>query len=647
MKSAEVFQHLGCNEDSELREEKKPNKIMMDVEYLQNQNSSSKPEYTENKLEMSRRKFTVDRYDKIKTDRTFKQLLNFRGQEITISGNRESRLHTEEESLMGFGNQSKEEKNDRKDNFVSTEICVSVNSDPGEMLNEQIANGERLKTEGKSKKLPVVEMIHKATGKKYSRKAGSNVSTKEGCEMQSETDFELTTKKTEVTPKTANQTLGISPYKQQQFSQRTNFQCQHQEHSFTERKNHNTLKSEDRELRVCSEKGGSLSGAMDATSLDKVASSFRELAVYNGNEQTKLNFQSMSNPDVFHHVEKNTGKLQRPSLDKDYFLVENEILEKSNLNSNKIKNTEQEILAVSSGNISETHCAAKVSESYPLDFQVSSLQNDRYLGTELLGNTGDLNANLGLSVFFSGEQDYFPLSEHELAKKLVSHYEKVSVKKIPQGNTYSLDNINRNGNKQSGEDRLEQGQKCKDLLLVSEVDSRGKGNSTKVPGKTTELQKTFSEKVGIKASFKKKEKRKKREKDHEEKRSTTIIKVPEFLCNANEKVNLRMILNQCKSTFESRSMSRSSDLRLIEHNLINEYANHISITMHFEMPKTSKLLEINFYVYFVLIFAILFSTQLMLSMLIRKMKYKNIQFVTVYIFLGLFFKHNTLDFVFM
>ncbi|KAI1241168.1 hypothetical protein IHE44_0009633 [Lamprotornis superbus] len=498
VKSAEVFQHLGCNEDPELRDEKKPNESMMDVDYLQNKNSSSKPEYTENKLEINRRKLTVDRYDKIKTDRTFKQLLNFSGQESIIRGNRDSKLHTEEESLMGFGNQSREEKNGRKDRFVSTEICVSVNNDPGEMLNEQIANGERQKTEGKSKKLPVV---------------------------QSETDFELTTKKTEVTPKTAKEALGISPYKQQQFSQRTYFQCQHEEHSFTESKSHNTLKSEDREFQVCGEKAGSLSGAMDATSLDKVASSFRELAVHNGSEKTKLNLQSMSNPDVYHYVEKNIDKLQKPSLDKDYFLVENEILEKSNLNSNKAKNTEQEILAVSSGNISETHCAAKVSESYPLDFQLSPVQNDQHLGTELLGNAGDLNANLGVSGIFSGGEDYFPLSEHELAGRLLSHYKKVNVKKIiPQGNTYGLDNINRSGKKQSGEDRLEQGQKCEDLLLVSEVDSRDEGNSTKVPGKTTELQKTFREKVGIKASFKKKEKQKKREKDHEEKRSTTIIK---------------------------------------------------------------------------------------------------------------------------
>lgn len=145
---------------------------MMDVEYLQNQNSSSKPEYSENKLEMNRRKLNVDRYDKIKTDRTFEQLLNVSGQENSISGNRDSKVHTEQESLMGFGNQSKEEKNGRKDCFVSTEICVSVNNDPGEMLKEQIANGERQKTERKSKKLPKVEMIHKTKGKKIQEGQG-------------------------------------------------------------------------------------------------------------------------------------------------------------------------------------------------------------------------------------------------------------------------------------------------------------------------------------------------------------------------------------------------------------------------------------------------------------------------------------------
>lgn len=636
VKSAEVFQHLGCNEDLELREEKKPNESMVDVEYLQNQNSSSKPEYTENKPEMNRRKLNVDRYDKIKTDRTFKQLLNFSGQESRISGNRDSKLHTEQESLMGFSNQSKEEKNGRKVCFVSTEICVSVNNDPGDMLNEQIANGERQKTEKKSTKLPKVEIIHKTTGKKISRKAGSDVSTKEDCEMQSGTDFDLTTKKAEVTPKSAKQALGISPYKLQHFSQRTDFQCQHKEHCFPESKSHSSLEYEDREFQVCGEKGDSPSGTTDATSLEKVAFLFGELAVHNGSEKTKLNLQSISNPGVFCHLERNTDKLQKASLDKDYFLVENEILEKSNINLNKAKNTEREILAVSSGNISESHCAAKVSKSYPLDFQVSPVQNDQHLCTELLENTGDVNANSGLSGVFSGGEDYFPLSEHEVAKKPFSHYDKVSVKKIPQGNTYGLDNINRSGKKQSGEDRLEQGQKCKDLLLVSEADSREEDNHTKFPGKTTELQKTVGEKVDIKASFEKKEKHKKRDKDNEEKRSTTIIKVPEFLGNANGRVNLRMILNQCKSTFESQSVSRSSDLRLIEHNLNNEYDNHISITVHFEMLKVFKFLEINFYVYFVLIFAILFSTQLMLSMLTRKMKSKKIQFVNESVFFILF-----------
>ncbi|XP_053830339.1 uncharacterized protein LOC128805574 [Vidua macroura] len=587
---------------------------------------------------MNRRKLNADRYDKIKTDRTFKQLLNFSGQESSIRSNRDSKLHTEQETLMGFGNQNKEEKNGRKDCFVSTEICLSVNNDPGEMLNEQIANGERQKTEWKSKKLPEVEMIHKTTGGKKSRKAGSDISTKEECEMQSETDFELTMKKAQVTSETAKQALGISPYKQQHFSQRTNFQCQHKEHCFTESKSHNTLKSEDREFQVCGEKDESLSCTTDATSLEKDASSFRELAVHNGSEKTKLILQSMSNPGVDCNVERNIDKMQKASLDKDYFLVENEILEKLNLNSNKAKNKEQEILALSSRNISESHCAAKVSESYPLDFQVSPLQNDQHLGAELLGNAGDLNENLGISGIFSGGEDYFPLSEHELAKKLLSHYEKVSVKKIPQGNTYVLDSINRSGKKQSGEDRLEQDQKWKDLLPVSEVDSRDEGNSTKIPEKTTELQKTFGEKVGIKSPFEKKEKQKEREKDNEEKRSTTVVKVPEFLCNANERVNLRIILNQCKSTFESQNMSRSSDLRLIEHNLNNEYANHVSITVHFEMLKIFKFLEINLYVYFMLIFAILFSTQLMLSMLTRKMKFKMMQFLTVSIFLGLLFQ---------
>ncbi|XP_075001355.1 uncharacterized protein LOC142080208 [Calonectris borealis] len=576
VKSAEVFQRLGCNEAVEFREENTPNESMMDVEYLQKDNSSSKPKHTENKLEIDRRKLDVDRYDKIKTNRTLKRFLNFSGQESSISGNRENKLHTEQENLVGFGNQSKEEENGRKDCFVSAEICVSVSNDPGEMLNEQIVNGERQKTEGVSKKLPEVEMIHKTTGKNCSRKAGSDVPTKEGCEMQSETNFELTAKKDEVTPKTGKHALDISPYKQQHFSPRTHFECQCKEHCFTESNSHNTLNSEDGELQVCGEKGDSLSGVRDATPLEKVASSFREWAVHNGGEKTKLNFQSVSNPGISGSVERDTNKLHRASLDKNYFIAENEILEKTNLNPNEAQSTMQEILAVSSGNILETQYAAKVSESYPLDFEVSPLQSDPSLGMELLGNTGDLNANIALSEIISGGEDYFPLSEHGLAKKLLSHDEEVSEKKISQGKICGLDNINVSGEKQSGEDKLEQGQKCKGLLLVAEMDRGDKDHSTKVPGKNAELQKPFCEKTGKKASLEKKEKQKKKTCDNAEKKSTTIIKVPEFLCNANETVNLRMILNQYKSTFESQNMSRSSDLKLIERNLNNDYANDIN-----------------------------------------------------------------------
>lgn len=572
VKSAEVFQRLGCNEAVEFREENTPYESTMDVEYLQKHNSSSKPKHTENKLEIERRKVEVDRHDKIKTDRTLKQFLNFSGQESSINGNRENKLHTEQDNLMGFGNQSKEE-NGRKDCFVSAEICVSMNNDPGEMLNEQIVNEERQKTEAVSKKLPEVEMIHKTTRKKRSRKAGNNVSTKEEREMQSETNFELTVKKDEVAPKTGRHALDMGPYKQQRFSPRTHFKCQCKEHCFTECNNHNTLNSEDRELQVRGQKGDSLSGVRDATPLEKVASSFKKLAVHNQGEKTKLNLQSVSNPGVSGSVERDTNKLHKAPLDKSYFIAENEILEKTNLNPNEAKSIMREILPVSSGCISERHYAVKVSESYPVDFEVSSVQSDPSLGMELVGNTSDLNANIALSEIISGGEDNFPLSKCGSAKKLLSHGEKVSEKKISQDKICGLDNINISGKKQSEEHRLEQGQKCKDLLLVAEMDSRDKGHSTKVPGKNTELQKIFCKKTGKKASHEKKEKQKKRHNDSEEKRNTTIIKVPEFLCNANETVNLRMILNQSKSTFESQNMSRSGDLKLIEHNLNNEYAN--------------------------------------------------------------------------
>lgn len=574
VKSDEVSQRLGCNEGVEFREENTPNESMMDVEYLQKDNSSSKPKHTENKLEMDRRKLDVAIYDKIKPDRILKQFLNFSGRESNISGNRENKLHTEQENLMAFGNQSKEEENGRKDCFVSAEICVSVNKDPGEMLNEQTVNGERQKTEAVSKKLPEVEVLHKTTGKKISRKAGGDVSTEEEYEMRSQTNFELTMKKDEVTPKTGRHALDISLYKQP----RTHFECQCKEHCFTETNSHNALISEDRQFQVCDEKGDSLSGVRDAIPLEKVASFSRELAAHNGREKTKLNLQSVSNPGVSAVVERDTTKLHRASLDKSYFIAENIIMEKSNLNPNEAKSTIREILAVSSGSISENQYAAKVSESYPLDFEVSP-----GLGTELLGNAGDLNANTALSEIIYGGEDYVPLSEHRLAKKLLSHDEKVSEKKISQGKIYGLDNINISEEKQSGEDKFEQGQKCKDLLLVAEMDSRAKGHSTKVPGKNTELQKTFCEKTEEKASLEKKEKQNKRGDDNEQKRSTTVIKVPEFLCNASETVNLKMILNQSKSTFESQNMSRSSDLKLIEHNLNNEYANDILITVNFEI----------------------------------------------------------------
>lgn len=553
VKSAEIFQRLECNEAVEFGEENASNESMMDVEYLQKDNSSSIPEHTENKLEMDRRKLDVSRYDEIKPGRTLKQILTFSGQESSISGNSEKKLHTEQENLLGFGNQIKEE-NYRKGCFVSTEICVSVSSSPCEMLNEQILNGERHKTGGVSK-LPEVVMIHKTTGKDFSGKSGSDVLTKEECEMQSESNFELTVKISEVTPKTGKRALD----KQQDFSPRVHFERQHKEHCFAESNSHNTLDSEDREFQMCGER--------DAIPLEKVASSFREVAAHKGSEKTKLDLQSVSNPGFSGGVERYTNKLHRASLDKSYFIAENKILQKSNLNPNEAKSTMQEILPVSSGKILENRYATQVSESYQLDFEVSPVQNDPSLGTELLGSAGDLNANTAPSEIISEGEDYFPLSEHGLAKKFLSHNEKGSEKKISQTNIYGLDNMSISGNKLSVEHSLEQGQKYKDLLLVAERDNRDKGHSTKGPGKNTELQKTSCEKAEKKASLEKKEKQKKRDNDNEEKRSTTNIKVPEFLCNENETVNLTMILNQHKSTSESHNMSRSSDLKLIEQNL--------------------------------------------------------------------------------
>lgn len=581
VKSAEVFQHLGCSEAVEFGEENASNESMMDVEYLQKDNSSSIPEHTENKSEMDRRKLDANRYDAVITDRTSKQVLTSSGQESSISGNSEYKLHTEQENLMGFSNQIKEE-NYIKGYFVSAEICVSSNS--GEMLNEKILIGERHETEGVSKS-PEVVMIHKTTGKKFSGKAGSGVLTKEECEMQSETNFELTVMKGKVTSKTGKHVLD----KHQDLLPRINFESQHKEHCFTGSNSRNTLNSEDGEFQVCGERGDS--GVRDAIPLEKVTSSFRELAACKRSEKTKLNLQLMSNAGVSGGgIERNTNKLHRASLGKSYFIAENKILQKSNLNPNGAKSTIQEILLVSSGNTLENRYAAKVSESYQLDFEVSPVQDDLSLGTELLGSAGDLNTNTALSEIISKGEDYFPLSEHGLAKKLLSHNEKGNEKKISQCNIYGLDNISISGNKLSREHRLEQIQKYKDLSLVAERDNRGKGPSTKGPGKNTEVQKISCGKAGKKASLEKKEKRNKRDSDNEEKRSTTYIKVPEFLRNANETINLTMILNQHKSTSESDNMSRSSDLKLIGQNLNNEYTNDILITMHFVILKFFKFL---------------------------------------------------------
>lgn len=541
MKSAEVSQRLGCNEAAELREENTPNESMVDVEYLQKDNSSSKPKHTENKLEIDRRKLEVARYDKIKSDRMLKQFLNVSGQESSTNGNRVNKLHTEQESLIGFDNQTKEDENGRRYYFVSAEVCQSVNNGPGEMLNEQIVNRERQKTEGVSKKLPEMEMIHKSTGKSCSRRAGRDVPTKEECEMQLETNFEPTTKKDVVTPKSGKHAVDIGPYKEQHFSPRTPFECQHRERCFAESNSHNTLNSS--EFQACDEEGDSLSSVSDATPSEKIASSFRELAAHNESEKTPLNLQSVSNPGVSGSVERDANKLHRASLDKCYFIAESEIQEKTNLNPNEAKSTMREMLAVSSGNISGNEYMAKVSESYPFDFEVSPVQSDPNLGMELLGNAGNLNADIALSeINFEGE-DYFPLSKHGLTKKHLSHDEKVNEKRISQGKICGLDNINISGKKQSGEDKLKQGQKCKDLLLVAEMNSTDKGHSTKVPGKNTELQKTFCEKTGEKASLEKKEKPKIRDNDNEEKRKTTLFKVPQFLCSANKTADLRMILN--------------------------------------------------------------------------------------------------------
>nr|XP_025978328.1 uncharacterized protein LOC112996841 [Dromaius novaehollandiae] len=559
VKSAEVLEHLGCNEVVEFREKNTPSESVMDVEYLQKDNFSSKCKCTENKLEIHRGEFEVDTYDKIKADRALKQFLNFSGQESGISDNTEYKLHAVQESIVVFGNQNKEKENGRKDCFVSSVNCLSVNSDPVEMLNQQIVNGDSQKTERVSKKLSDLEAVHKNKEKDISQQGRSSVPTKEEFEMQSETDFELTTKKDEVIPKTGKHALDISPYVQQHFSARTLFESQHKEHCPSESSNHNTLNSEHDEFQVCDVKADSLSAVRCAVPLEKVSSSFRELAVHNGNENImKLSLQSVSNPDISDSDEKDTNKLHGTFLDESYFMTEIKILGNSNLNPNKTKSKIQGILDISSGNIVENQHVAKVSQLHTLDFEMPPMQSDPSLSIELLGDAGDLNDKIAPSESISGGENYFRFSEHGLGKKLLSHDEKLSDKEMLQSKIYGLDSVNISMNKPSGENKLEDGQKCQDLLLVGEMESKAKGHSKNILGKNSELQKIVCENAGNKYSLEKEERPKKNASDNEEKRSTDINEVPAFLYNATETINLKMILNQSKSISESQNMSRSS-----------------------------------------------------------------------------------------
>ncbi|XP_068793519.1 dystonin isoform X12 [Struthio camelus] len=521
VKSAEVLEHLGYNEAVESREKNTPPESLMDVEYLQKDNSCSKCKCTENKLESHKGEFEADTYDGIKAARAFKQFLNFSGQESGIRDNRDNKLHTVQESIVGFGNQNEGKENGRKDGFVSAENWVSVNDDPVEMLNQQIVNGVTQKTEGVSEKLSELQAVPKNKVKDFSRKARSSVPKKEEFGMQSETDFTLTTKKDEVIPKTGKHALDISPYEQQHFSARTLFECQHREHCLSESSNHNTLHSEDNQ--AYDEECDSLSAVRYAVPVEKVASSFRELAVYNGNENVmKLSLRSGSNPGVSDSDEKDTKKVHGTSLDESCYLTEIKIRGKSNVNPNKAKSRVQGILDISSGNIENQH-TAEVSESHTLDFEMPPVQSDPSLSIELLGNAGDRNDKIVLSEFVSGGENYFRFSEHGLGKKLLSHDEKLSDKEMLQRKIYGLDNINISENKLSGENNLEQGEKYQDLLLVGEMESKDKGHSTNILGKTGKLQKTVCENTGNKYSLEKEEKQKKKVNDNEEKRTTDIF----------------------------------------------------------------------------------------------------------------------------
>lgn len=245
--------------------------------------------------------------------------------------------------------------------------------------------------------------------------------------------------------------------------------------------------------------------------------------------------QPEKSADVFQCLEWNEAGEFREKNTPNESMINVEYLEEDN-SSSKHKHTENK-----------------------LEIEIRKLDVDRHKKSETQ------TANTAFSEIMSIKENSFPVSEHGLAKNPLSQDDKASEKKISQNKIYGLDNINTSRQKQSGKGNLDEGQKCKDLVLVAKMDSRDKGYSTKVPGKKTELQKVFCENTRKKASFAKKEKQRKRINSNEEKRSTTV-KVPGYLCNASETVNFRMILNQSKSTFESQNMSRSSDLKLIEYN---------------------------------------------------------------------------------
>lgn len=86
------------------------------------------------------------------------------------------------------------------------------------------------------------------------------------------------------------------------------------------------------------------------------------------------------------------------------------------------------------------------------------------------------------------EENILPVSEAELANIQFGNDSRENKENLTQTKIHSLANTGISLNKQSAEDELDQYQQTEDLLLVAEMQSKGKNPSTKVPEIDNKLQ---------------------------------------------------------------------------------------------------------------------------------------------------------------